>query len=127
MDDAAKLQKKIEYKQQKRVVRKLIKKSKMQHYHEALKNDRTNTKYTWDQLKLLVPGKSKQNKCKFQNPTLSASTFNNIFPTAGKKTYDVKQRHQTNAFDVQARHERTHPRITRKSPLWSPNQYKRQM
>ena len=63
MDDASKLQKKIEYKQQKRVVRKLIKKSKIQHYHEALKNDRTNSKDTWDQLKLLVPGKSKQNKC----------------------------------------------------------------
>ena len=32
----------------------------------------------------------------------------------------MKQRHQTNEFDVQARHERTHPRITRKSSLWSP-------
>ena len=33
---------------------------------------------------------------------------------------DVKQRHQTNGFYVQARHERTQPRITRKSSLWSP-------
>ena len=31
-----------------------------------------------------------------------------------------KQRHQTNGFDVQARHGRTHSRITRKSSLWSP-------
>ena len=33
---------------------------------------------------------------------------------------DVKQRHQTNGFDVQARHDRTHPRITKKSSLSSP-------
>ena len=44
-----------------------------------------------------------------------------FFATAGEKTYnDVKQSHQTNGFDVQARHERTHPRITKKSSLWSP-------
>ena len=28
--------------------------------------------------------------------------------------------HQTNGVDVQARHERTHPRITKRSSLWSP-------
>ena len=57
----------------------------------------------------------------FQNPTISANTFNNFFATAGEKTYnDVKQRHQTNGFDMQAKHERTHPRITRKSSFWSP-------
>ena len=33
---------------------------------------------------------------------------------------DVKQRHLTNGFDVQARHERTHLRITKKYSLWSP-------
>ena len=33
---------------------------------------------------------------------------------------DVKQRHHINGFDVQARHERTHPRITKESSLWSP-------
>ena len=38
MEDTAKLQKETEYKQQKIIVRKLIKKSKMQHYHEALNN-----------------------------------------------------------------------------------------
>ena len=44
-----------------------------------------------------------------------------FFATAGEKTYnDGKQRHQTNGFDVQARHERTHPRMTRKSSSWSP-------
>ena len=42
VDNAAKLQKETEYKQQKIVVRKLIEKSKMKHYHEALKNARTN-------------------------------------------------------------------------------------
>ena len=31
----------------------------------------------------------------------------------------MKQRHQTNGFDVQARHARTHPRIAKKSSLWS--------
>ena len=41
-DEAVKLQMEIEYKQLKMVVRKIIKKLKMQHYHEALKNDRTN-------------------------------------------------------------------------------------
>ena len=86
------------------VVRKLIEKSKMQHYHEALKNARSNHKETWNLLRKLVPGKSKQNKCNFQNPTISASTFNNFFfAAAGEKTYnDVKQRHQTNGVDVQA-------------------------
>ena len=73
MDDAAKLQKETEYKQQKMIVRKLIKKSNMQHYHEALKNARTNPKDTWHNLRQLVPGKSMQNKCNFQNPTISAS------------------------------------------------------
>ena len=72
-------------------------------------------------LRQLVPLKSKQTKCNFQNHTVSASTFNNFFATAGEKTYnDVKQRNQTNGLDVQDRHERTHLRITRKSSLWSP-------
>ena len=44
-----------------------------------------------------------------------------FFATAGEKTYnDVKQRHQTNGFDMQAEHERAHPRIMRNSSLWSP-------
>ena len=44
-----------------------------------------------------------------------------FFATPGEKTYnDVKQRHHTNGFDVQVRHERTHPRITKKSSMWSP-------
>ena len=38
MDDNAKLQKETEYKQQKMIVRKLIKQSKMQHHHEAINN-----------------------------------------------------------------------------------------
>ena len=90
----------------------------MQHYHEALKKVRANPKQTWNLLKQLVPGKSKQNKWNFQNPGIRASTFNNFFATAGEKTYnDVRQRDQTNGFDVQDRHEKTHPRITRKSSL----------
>ena len=105
----------------KKIVRKLIKKSKMQHYHEALNNARKNPKDTWNLLRQLVPGKSKQTKCNFQNSTISASTFNNFFATAEEKTYNnVTQRRQTKGFDVQARHERTHSRITRKSSLWSP-------
>ena len=103
------------------VVRKMIKKSKMQHHHEALKNARTNNKDTWNLQGQLVPRKSKRNKCNLQNPTISKSTFNNFFATAGEKTYhDLKQRYHTNVADVQARHERTHPWITRKSSLWSP-------
>ena len=46
VDDTAKLQKGTEYKQPKMIVRKLIKKSKMQHYHEALNNTRKNPKDT---------------------------------------------------------------------------------
>ena len=38
VEDNAKLQKETEYKQPKMIIRKLIKKSKMQHYHEALNN-----------------------------------------------------------------------------------------
>ena len=100
----------------------------MQHYHEALNNARKNPKDTWNLLRQLVPGKSKQNKCNFQNPTISATTFNNFFATAGEKTYnDMKQRHQTNGFDVQARHERT-IHGSRKNPRCGvPNPYKRQM
>ena len=63
----------------------------------------------------------------FAEPQHKATT---VFATAGEKTYDnEKQRHQTNGFYVQAVHERTHPRITRNSSLWSPQQdrYKRQM
>ena len=93
----------------------------MQHYHEALKKARTNPKDTWNLLRKLVPGKSKQNKCNFQNPTISSTTFNNFFATPGEKMYnDVKQSHHSSGVDVQARHQRTHPRITRKSSLWSP-------
>ena len=51
----------------------------MQHYHEALNNARKNPIETWNLLRQPVPGKSKQNKCHFQNPTISASTFNNFF------------------------------------------------
>ena len=103
VEDTAKLQKETEYQQQKMIVRKLIKKSKMQHYHVALNNAGKNPKKTWNLLGELVPGKSKQTKCNFQNPTISASTFNNFFATTGEKTYnDVKQRHQTNGLDGQA-------------------------
>ena len=90
--NAAKLQKETECKQQKMIVPKLIKKSKMQHYHEALNNAKKNPNDTWDLLWQLVPEKSKQTKCNFQNPTISASTFNNFFATAEEKTYnDVKE------------------------------------
>ena len=78
VDDAAKLQNENEYKQ-KMVVRKLIKILKMQHYHDALKNARANPKDTWNLQRQLVPGKSKQNKPNFQNPTITASIFNNLF------------------------------------------------
>ena len=44
MEDNAKLQKETELIQQKMIVRKLIKKSKMQHYHEALNNARKNAR-----------------------------------------------------------------------------------
>ena len=40
VEDTAKLQKETEYKRQKMIVRKLIKKSNMQQYHEALNNAR---------------------------------------------------------------------------------------
>ena len=121
VEDTAKRQKETEYKQQKMIVCKLIKKSKMQHYHETLNNARNFFKNTWNLLRQLVPGKLKQNKCNFQNPTRSTSTFNDFFATAWEKMYhDVKWRHQTNGFDVQARHERTHPWIMKNSSLWSP-------
>ena len=88
-----------QYKQQKIIVCNLIKKSKVQHYHEALNNTKKNHKETRTLIRQLVPGKSKQNKCNFQNPTISASTFNNFFATAGEKTYnDVKQRYETNGL-----------------------------
>ena len=75
----------------------------MQHYYEALKNARTNPKVTWNLKMQLVPGKSKQNKCNTQNPTISEHTFNNFLATAGEKTYnDMKQRHQTKEFNVQS-------------------------
>ena len=93
----------------------------MYHYDEALNNARKNPKDTWNLLRQLVKGKSKQNKCNFQDLTISASTFNNFFATAGEKTYnDLKQKLQTNGFEMQAKHERTHPRITKKSSLSSP-------
>ena len=98
----------------------------MQHYHEALKKARTNPKDTWHLLRQLVPGESKQNKCNFQNPTMSASTFNNFFATAEEKTHnDVKQRHQTNLLDVQGIGMREHIYGLRESPLCGvPNPYK---
>ena len=109
VEDTAKLQKETKYKQQKMIVRKLIKESKMQHYHEALNNAKKNPKDTWNLPRQLIPGKSKQNKCNFQNPTRSMSTFNNFFATAGEKTYnDLKQRRDSPRCGV-------------------PNPYKRQM
>ena len=48
VEDTAKLQKETEYEQQKMIVPSLIKKSKMQHYHEALNNARKKTKDTWN-------------------------------------------------------------------------------
>ena len=68
VDYTAKLQKETEYKQQKMIVRKLIKKSKMKHSIMLEKNP----KDTWNLLRQLVPGKSKHNKCNFQNPPISA-------------------------------------------------------
>ena len=62
------------------VVHKLIKKSKMQHYHEAC------TQECWSKFQIdlepakkAVPRKSKQTESNFQNPTVGASTFNNFF------------------------------------------------
>ena len=68
----------------------------MQHYHEALNNARKNPKDTWNLLRQLVPGKSKQNKCNFQNPTINASTFN-FFATACRG--ENVQRRETEASD----------------------------
>ena len=46
VEDTAKLQKETEYKQQKMIVRKRIKKQNKQHYHEALNNTGKNPKDT---------------------------------------------------------------------------------
>ena len=44
-----------------------------------------------------------------------------FFATAGLKTYnEVKQRQHTSGHDVQPMHERTNPRITKNTSLWSP-------
>ena len=60
------------------------------------------------------------NKCNLQHPTLSARTVNNCFATTGGKTYnEVKQRQQISGLDVKPMHERTNPRITKKTSLWS--------
>ena len=48
MEDAAKLQKEKYYKEQKMIVCKHAKNSKMQHYYEAQKNARTNSEETWN-------------------------------------------------------------------------------
>ena len=53
VEDTVKLQKETEYKQQKMIVRKLIKKAKILHYHEALNNARKNPKDTWNLLRQL--------------------------------------------------------------------------
>ena len=97
----------------------------MQNYHEAIKNARTNPKDTWQPGTNYKPTSSWKIEAKqMQFPehrAIGARTFNNFFATAGEKAYnDVKQRNQTNGLDVQARHERTYPRITRKSSSWSP-------
>ena len=96
VEDTAKLLKETEYKQQKMIVRKLIKKSKMQHYHEPLNNARKYPKDTWNLLRQLVPGKSKQTKCNLENPTRSASTFNNFFCNSRG---EYVQRRETEASD----------------------------
>ena len=118
MDDAAKLRKETEYKEEKMVVRKLIKKSKMHHYHEALKNARTNPKDTWHLLRQFVSRKSKRNKCNLQNPTISASTFNNFF-------YNV-QRRQTEESDHWT-YEYIGCGLRESLRCGAPNPYKRQM
>ena len=95
VEDTAKLQKETEYKQEKMIVRKLIKKSKMQLYHEELNNARKIPKETWNLLREPHPNQMQSNatptKCNFQNPTISASTFSNFFATAGEKTYNVEK------------------------------------
>ena len=98
MDDDEKLQKETEYKQPKMIVRKLIKKSRMQHYHEAL----NNAKKSLRQLDPTgapgaagapgapfpgapAPGKSKQNKCNFQNPTIMLAPSTTFLQQQGRK------------------------------------------
>ena len=94
----------------------------MQHHHEALNNARKNLIKTWNLLRQPVPGKSKQNKCHYQNPTISASTFNNFFCNSRGENVQQLETEASEQYIWCAgyRHERTHPRIMRKSSLCSP-------
>ena len=82
------------------IVRNLIQKSKMQHYHEALNNARKILD-TWNLLRQLVPVKLKQNKCNFQNPTISASILQELFCNSRGENV---QRRETEASDQWIRH-----------------------
>ena len=73
------------YTNKKMDVRKLIKKSKLQHYHEALKNARANPKEAWNLLKQLVPGISNKTNAIFSIPPLAQALLITFLQQQGRK------------------------------------------
>ncbi len=85
------------YKTAKKHVKQLMNKTRMDHYHNRLKDGKRNTSATWNVIKEIIPSqKNKHNAYNFDNLSEKAEEFNNFFSSVGESTFIRSQEVLTN-------------------------------
>ena len=79
------------YKHLKKRTKSLISAAKQQYYHNELSNAKGNTSATWNTVKNLIPSKTKQNNCCFDDVVTKAEEFNHFFANIGSNTFASAQ------------------------------------
>ncbi len=81
----------------KKQVKKLINKTRADHYHDRLKNTKGNTSATWKVINEIIPvQKNKHNVCNFDNLSDKAEKFNTFFSSVEISTFKRSQNELTN-------------------------------
>ncbi len=85
------------YKTAKKHVKQLINKTRTDHYHDRLKDNKGNTSATWNVLKEIIPSKkNKHNAFNFDHLSEKAEEFSNFFSNVGESTFKRSQKELIN-------------------------------
>ena len=79
------------FKLQNKLVKQMCIKAKTKHIQTELIEARSNQKQIWKITRQIVPGKKRQEKCKFKNRKITAENFNTYFSKVGEEIFNEIQ------------------------------------
>lgn len=80
------------YKNEKKKVKSMIQRTKINYFKEQFQNCKGDSSKTWNTIKTLIPNKNNSSKSfEFEETMEKAEEFNHFFAEVGKKAYDKTQ------------------------------------